>query len=218
MNIPKSLEFNSILEKLAERTVSEPGAKAARALTPQGDAGAARLLMEQTMEAETLLIKRPSYPVCSFAAIGAETRRMKTGASLSGGEILRVISVFRAAKLAAPLAKDDAAQMIPAMAKGLFYDDGLMKRVEECILSDEEIADGASAELSRVRREMRKENEFIKGKLQSMIRSQGESKYLQDAIITQRNGRYVVPVKSEYKANVSGIVHEKKRVGCDAVY
>ncbi len=213
MNIPKSLEFNRILEKLAERTVSEPGAIAARALSPQSDAAAVRLLMEQTMEAETLLIKRPSYPVCSFAAIGAELRRMKTGASLSGGEILRVNSVFRAAETAAPLAKDETAHIIPAMAKGLFYDDGLMKRVEDCVISDEEIADGASSELSRVRREMRKENEFIKNKLQSMIRSQGESKYLQDAIITQRNGRYVVPVKSEYKANVSGIVHEKSASG-----
>lgn len=213
MNIPKSLEFNSILEKLAERTVSQSGAQAARALRPVSEGETARILMEQTMEAETLLIKRPSYPVCSFAAIGAELRRMKTGASLSGGEILRVASVFRAAKQAAPLAKDETAQMIPALAKGLFYDDGMIKRVEDCVVADDEIADGASTELARVRREMRKENEFIKEKLQSMIRSQGESKYLQDAIITQRNGRYVVPVKSEYKANVSGIVHEKSASG-----
>lgn len=207
------MEFDNILEKLAEKTVSQAGAQAVLKIRPESTMEAARALMEKTMEAETLLLKRPSYPVCSFAVISAELRRMKTGASLSGGEILRVASVFKAAKLAAPLANDDSARIIPQMAKDLFFDDGLLKRVDDCIVSDEEIADGASQELARVRREMRRENEYIKDKLQSMIRSQGESKYLQDAIITQRNGRYVVPVKSEYKANVSGIVHEKSASG-----
>ena len=213
MNIPKSLEFDTILQKLADKTVSAAGAEAARTLRPEESADVVRYAMKKTMEAETLLIKSPSYPVCSFAGARAELKRMKTGASLSGGEILRVASIFRAARQAAPLAKDEDAEVIPQMARGLFYDEGLLRRVEDCIISDDEIADGASAELMRIRKAMRRENESIREKLQSMIRSQGDSKYLQDSIITQRSGRYVVPVKSEYKASVPGIVHERSASG-----
>lgn len=213
MNIPQALEFNSILERLAGKAVSPAGAQAARQLQPEGTLQAAQFLMKKTMEAETLLIKRPNYPLCSFSNIEAELKRMRTGASLSCAEILRVTSVFRAAKMAAPLAKDEGAEIIPGIAGGLYYDDAIIKRVDDCILSEEELADGASPELGRIRRAIRRENETIKEKLQSMIRSQGESKYLQDAIITQRNGRYVVPVKAEYKGNVSGIVHEKSASG-----
>ncbi|MEA4853317.1 MAG: endonuclease MutS2 [Christensenella sp.] len=213
MKIPKSLEFDTILERLAGKTMSRAAGDAARALTPEETPEGAQLLMRKTMEAETLLLKRPSYPICSFSAAAAELRRMKTGASLSGGELLRLASIFRAAKQAAPLAHDDTAQIIPGMAKRLVYDEGLLRRVEECVLAEDEIADAASSELTRVRRAMRKENEFIREKLQSMIRSQGDSKYLQDSIITQRGGRYVVPVKSEYKSSVPGIVHERSTSG-----
>lgn len=213
MNIPKSLEFNRILERLAEKAVSDAGKEAAIQIAPEETFEAAELAMKKTMEAETLLIKRPGYPLRAFSRIGAELRRMKTGASLSCGELLRVVGVFRAAKVAAPLAKDEGATLIPEIARGLYYDGNALKRITDCVLSEDELADDASSELSRVRRAMRRENEAVKEKLQSIIRSQGDSKYLQDAIITQRSGRYVVPVKSEYKNNVPGIVHEKSASG-----
>lgn len=202
-----------ILERLAEKTVSGAGAQAAKKIVPEETFEGAERAMKKTMEAETLLIKRPGYPLRSFSRIDAELKRMKTGASLSCGELLRVVSVFRAAKTAAPLAKDETAKMIPELARALYYDGQALKRITDCVLSEDELADDASAELSRVRRAMRRENESIREKLQSLIRSQGDSKYLQDSIITQRNGRYVVPVKSEYKGNVPGIVHEKSSSG-----
>ena len=120
MNIPQALEFNSILERLAGKAVSPAGAQAARQLQPEGTLQAAQFLMKKTMEAETLLIKRPNYPLCSFSNIEAELKRMRTGASLSCAEILRVTSVFRAAKMAAPLAKDEGAEIIPGIAGGLY--------------------------------------------------------------------------------------------------
>jgi len=160
-----------------------------------------------------MLIARPGYPLIAFSEISAELKRLKTGASLSAGELLRVAGVFRAAKYASPLRKDEEAQLIPYIASQLFCDDRALRRIEECILSEEEVADGASAELLRIRRAVRKENEAIREKLQSMIRGQNTSKYLQDAIITQRSGRFVVPVKAEYKGQVPGIVHEKSASG-----
>lgn len=213
MRIPKSLEFEKILERLAEKASSEPGAQAARNISPTADKAEAENHMALTLEAETLLVRRPGYPMRGFYTITAELKRMKTGAPLSAAELLRINSVMKAARHAAPLAKDEDTQMIPGMARGLFFDESFIRRVEEAIISETEIADGASAELSRIRRAIRKENEYIKDKLQSMIRAQKETKYLQDAIITQRGGRYVVPVKSEHKNSVPGIVHERSASG-----
>lgn len=213
MRIPKSLEFEQILEKLAQKTVSGAGAEAARSMMPSPDREEAIRQMRLTMEAESMLVSRPGYPLCAFSEIKAELKRLKTGASLSPGELLRVAGVFKAAKYAGPLSKDEKAQMIPNMAAQLFYDEHVLKRVDESIVSEEELADGASAELFRIRRAIQRENEFIREKLQSMIRGQSVSKYLQDAIITQRSGRYVVPVKAEYKGQVPGIVHEKSASG-----
>ncbi len=211
MKIPNSLEFNEILNRLAAYTVSPSGEKAVRCIVPSDNTEQVQELMRLSVEAETLLLHRPSNPMRAFYEIKEELKRMKTGASLGSGELLRLNSVFLAAKAAAPLAKDEETQRIPALAQLLFYDETLMRRVEESIVAEDEIADGASAELSRIRRAIRRENESIREKLQGMLRS--DSKFLQDNIITQRNGRYVVPVKAEYKGAVSGIVHEKSASG-----
>ena len=211
MKIPESLGFNKILELLAQKTLSEPGTAQAQNVLPTGDGGEARFLIEKTMEAEAILARRASYPVRAFSSVDAELKRMKMGAALSAKELLRVASVMRAAKHAADLQKSEEGQIIAAMAQGLFFDEAFLRRIAECILAEDEIADGASAELSRIRRAIRRENESIKDKLQSMLR--GNSKYLQDTVVTQRGGRYVVPVKAEHKGNVAGIVHEKSASG-----
>jgi DNA mismatch repair protein MutS2 len=182
-------------------------------LRPSYDGAQARTLMAETEEAETILMRRPGYPLRAFSAIGGELKRLKAGAVLSAGELMRVNSVMKAAKYAAPLSREEDSQIIAPLAGGLFYDEYFIKQVDECILSENEISDNASPELYRLRRAIKKENDFIKEKLQSMIRTQDGSKYLQDTIITQRNGRYVVPVKAEYKGNVSGIVHERSASG-----
>lgn len=216
MNLPKALEFKKILERLAEKAVSGPGKEAALTVWPESAFEAAELSMRKTMEAETMLIKRPGYPMRAFSNIEAELRRLKTGAALSCGELLRVAGVFRAAKAAGPLAKpakDENVTLIPELARGLYYDGAALKRITDCVLSEDELADEASPELARIRKAMRRENESIREKLQSMIRSQNDSKYLQDAIITQRGGRFVVPVKAEYRGNVPGIVHERSASG-----
>jgi DNA mismatch repair protein MutS2 len=213
MKTPTALEFEQILEKLAGKTVSVPGAAAAKKLRPESRKDKAELLMKKTMEAETLLIARPGYPVCAFSAVDAELKRLNMGASLSAGELLRVAGVFKAAKYAMPLGKDEKAEMIPYLAGQLFFDEYALRRVDESILADDEISDSASPELFRIRSAIRKENDGIREKLQSMIRGKETAKYLQEALITQREGRFVVPVKAEYKGNVSGIVHEKSASG-----
>jgi DNA mismatch repair protein MutS2 len=151
--------------------------------------------------------------VRAFSAIGAEWKRLKTGGLLSPGELLRVNSVLKAAKHAAPLAREGDTPIVAGLAASLFFDEAVIRRIDECILSETEIADTASSELARIRRAIRQEHDRIRERLQSMIRSQSNGKYLQDAIVTQRNGRFVVPVKAEHKGNVPGIVHERSASG-----
>ncbi len=211
MKIPNMIEFDRVLERLAQKTVSDPGEQAAKKIKPSIELREIEFSMQKTMEAEAIYLKNSKYPMRGFSFVNSELKRVKTGASLSPGELLRLSKVLKAAKHASFLAKDETAIIIPAMARELYYDDYITNRVDECIISDDEIADTASAELSRIRRAIRKENDFIKEKLQSMIRSQGN--FLQDAIVTQRSGRYVLPVKTEHKNNVPGIVHEKSASG-----
>ena len=96
---------------------------------------------------------------------------------------------------------------------GLIYDDGCVAEIDRAIESDDMVADGASAELARVRRRILAENDRIREKLSELIRSKEKSKYLQDAIITMRSGRYVVPVKQEYRSYVKGMVHGESGSG-----
>ncbi len=213
MNIPISLEFNLILEKVAQYALSTSGREVILKTTPTDDFDKACLLMEQTTQALNILIRHMHYPVRSFSAIEGELKRLNANASLSCGEILRVISVFKSAKHSAILAKESTENIIATLAQGLFYDERAIKHVDECIISEEDVADSASRELTHIRNSIRKENNFIKEKLQGMLKHQDDQKYLQEQIITQRNGRYVVPVKAEYKGQVAGIVHEKSASG-----
>lgn len=211
MRIPRTLEFESVLEMLAARTVSPPGASAARRLRPSDDEKTVRTQMEHTKEAEAIYLSLDKYPMTGFSAADSELKRLKMGASLSIPEILRVAGVMRAARhAAAALAKRDE-PYIPRLARHLVYDQGLLSRVDACIASEEELADDATPQLAKIRRSIRSENDKIQKRLQEMIRTHGQ--HLQDAIVTQRGGRYVLPVKAESRPNVPGIIHERSATG-----
>lgn len=211
MRIPRTLDFNEILEKLAGRTVSHPGHAQAVRIRPNDDEAAVRRQMEQTKEAESIYLSLDTYPLTGFSGISSELKRLKMGAVLSIPEIMRVAGVMKAARHAATvLARRDEAY-IPRLARHLVYDQGLISRVDACIISEDEIADDATPALARIRRQIRSENDRIQQRLQEMIRSHGA--FLQDAIVTQRGGRYVLPVKADSRGNVPGIVHERSATG-----
>lgn len=208
------LEFNIILERLAAKAVSYAGRNAALALMPQTDKEKVLRLMEETCEGETVLLGKTNYPLMSFDDITAELKRTKTGASLNTAELLRVNTVFKAAKKAKDsLAHEENITHLKNMAQNLYYDARVMNDIERCIVAENEISDAASPELYNIRRKIKKENEFIREKLSSVIRGKGFADKLQDAIITQRNGRYVVPVKQEYKNSIPGMVHDQSASG-----
>lgn len=210
MKVPNALEYGTILEMLADKTVSAGGADAARRLRPEADPEQVRRSMDHTMEAERVYLSQASSPMRAFARIGSQLRRLKMGATLSPGELLGLLSVMKAARQAAPLAAGDESYL-RSLAEDLVYDVPLMQRTETAIISEDEIADDATPELARIRRSIRRENESIRAKMQEMLKS--KSAYLQDAVVTQRSGRYVLPVRADQRANVEGIIHERSATG-----
>ena len=99
------------------------------------------------------------------------------------------------------------------MADNLFFDDAFIRKIDEAVMDDEHLADGASDELFRLRRSLARESDNLRDKLAKLTKTSGISEYLQDAIVTSRNGRYVVPVRAEHKKDVKGLVHDQSASG-----
>ena len=206
------LGFDKVREMLSACALSELGRKAALSLVPVAEKEAAAALLEETKEAEHLSIALASLPITSFDDVGAELSRLRLGVDLSCAELLRICTLHKAARRTSRGIPGDSSCLY-AMSKNLWYDEKLISRIDEAILSEEEIADNASPGLRDIRRRMRSENALVREKLTAIIRSKEQSAYLQDAIITSREGRFVVPVKQEFRSSVSGLVHGQSASG-----
>jgi DNA mismatch repair protein MutS2 len=209
----QTLEYDAILDMLGEKTVSASGKHLAEALMPTDRPEEAQRLMDETKEAETLLVRKTTYPVSSFDEPAGELKRLATGASLNCTELLRVNTVFKAARRTKKALAGETERYLAAMAEKLFCEEHIMREIDECVIGENELADTASDELFRIRKKIKQENEFIRSRLQTIIKSGALSKQLQDSIVTQRNGRYVVPVKAEHKGALPGIVHAQSASG-----
>ncbi len=211
----EKLEFNKILKMLESKALSDSGKEAALSLKPGININAVRILQSETLEAESTLMREPKTPMSSFSDISSETVRLKTGADLSCRELLRILGVLKAARRAkSGLSKQENSEnLLPKIAELLYYDSSLIKELDDAIISENELADNASPELFNIRRRIMRENEGIHEKLNSVIRSSHHKEHLQDAIITMRNGRYVVPVKQEYRRSLNGLVHDQSSSG-----
>jgi len=211
----KKLEFDKILGMLAAKALSDSGRDGALALSPKTDIDGVRHLQSETLEAEGILMRQPSSPMQSFSDISAEAARLKTGADLGCGELLRVIGVQKAARRAKKgiLSPDGSAKNLHRLAQMLYYDDAQIRDIDDAILSEDTLADTASPELHSIRKRILHENEGIREKLSAIIRSPQHKDHLQDAIVTMRGGRYVVPVKQEHKRSLKGLVHDQSASG-----
>lgn len=207
------LEFDKIREMLAERALSAPGQAAALALEPKTNAAAVKRLQAETLEAETVMMRAATSPMSGFSDISAEVARLKTGADLGCGELLRVLGVMKAARRARAGLKESSSELLWGYAQRLQFDERLMTDMDGAILGENVLADSASPELMRIRRSILRENEGVREKLSSIIRSPHLKDYLQDAIVTMRGGRYVVPVKQEHKRHIRGLVHDQSASG-----
>ena len=213
-NSLRKLELDRVLEMLSGCAGSIGGKEACLRLQPTADLEDVQLLLEQTTAAADLCTKKGNPVFGDVTDVSASLERANLGGSLQPKELLRIAGVLRCARnIRGYVSEDDKATVLDALFKALTPNKYLEDKIFGAILSEEEIADNASPELSDIRRHMRIQAGKIRDSLQKIISSPAYSKYLREPIITIRQGRYVVPVKAECKNDVPGLVHDVSATG-----
>lgn len=211
----KALELNKILELLAELTSCADSRENALAITPATELYDAQTLINQTDAAYVLLAKFGSPSFGALKNVNSSLARASAGGSLTMRELLDVGEVLRVIRSLSEwrFSQPGAQSVLDLYFASLMPNKTLENRIFTSIMSEEEMADSASPELASIRRKIKNRAQAIREKLESMVRSSHYQKFLQDAIITQRNGRFVVPVKNEYRGEVAGLVHDTSGSG-----
>lgn len=212
----KTLEFNKILERLSSYTDSETVKKRILEITPFTILDDAKAAQRETTEAVITSLKLGAPPVSlSVSNVLGAVKRTEMEGTLHTKELLeisRLLYVARRMKSYLGEAAEEC-KKLHEIEENIITAKALEDKINSCIISETEIADDASSELNTIRRKMRSLNGRIKETLNSMIHSAHYKKFLQDPIVTMRSDRYVIPVKSEYKGEVNGIVHDTSASG-----
>lgn len=211
----KKLELDKILELLAEQTASDGCREAALKLSPKTDYETITRELQKTDDAFQLSAKFGTPGFRKIKDVSGSLKRAQTGSMLSFRELLDTAAVLReTAALCDWFSQcENMENSLSEYFRGLVPVKPLERRISESILSEEEMADAASAELASIRRRIARQGQNIRDKLDNMIKSKTTRSYLQDAIVTMRDGRYVVPVRSEHKSDVPGLVHDTSATG-----
>jgi len=210
----QKLELHAVLQLLADQACSEEAKACCKALRPETDADDIRLLQEQTSAACKLMVQKGSPGLGGIKDVSESLARADRGGSLSAGELLKIAAVLRTARNVKNYAETDAvSSVLDPYFMDLMANKYLEEKIDHSILSEEEIADAASAELADIRRHIRIQSTKIRESLQKVISSPTYAKYLREPIITIRSDRFVVPVKSEFKGQVPGLVHDVSSSG-----
>ena len=208
------LELDQVLGLLSECAGSQGGKDACLKVRPSSDLEEVELMLQQTTAASDLCTKKGNPVFGDVTDVSASLERADRGGSLQPKELLRIAGVLRCARnIKGYVSEDEKETVLDTLFKALTPNKYLEDKIFGAILSEEEIADNASAELSDIRRHMRIQAGKIRDGLQKVISSPAYSKYLREPIITIRQGRYVVPVKSEFKNEVPGLVHDVSATG-----
>ena len=211
----KSLELDKIIARAAGMAVCSETKKKLLALQPLTDPDEVRFALSQTDAISSLLLKNGSPRFGGVEGVDKIVRRAVKGGVLSMGELLMVAGTLRNFQnLVAWYGLSDH-DMLPT--DDLFYalapQPGLEKQITDAILSPEEMADSASNTLFDLRRKIRATENSIRDKLDMIVRNQTTSRYLQEAVVSLRNGRYVVPVKAEHRGDIGGVIHDVSSTG-----
>lgn len=212
--ILETLEYDKITAMLETHARCQIGKERARKLEPLTELAELNAELDLTSEAEAVLFRLGQSPVDEFPDTRDTLKRIKAVSALSMRELLDIASCLRAIRIAkSALTKEPDQIRLASMAVNLPSYKFIEDELNRCILNEDEMFDGASPALSRIRRELRVANEKVREKLNSMIRSSTYQQYLQDPIITMRNGRFVIPVKQEYRKQIPGLIHDQSGSG-----
>ncbi len=212
----KALEYYKIIDRLAERASSPMGQELCRNLEPLTDLEEIRKMQTETADALTRLFRKGRISFGNAKDIRASLKRLEIGSSIGIVELLNVAGLLEnAGRIKAYGRKDRSDQpddSLDPMFDALEPLSLLSGEIRRCILSEEEISDDASAALRQIRRGMKTINDKIHSQLTSLITGSART-YLQDSVVTMRDGRYCIPIKSEYKNQVQGMIHDQSSTG-----
>ena len=211
----KSLEYDKVLAKLAEFTGCEDARLDALALKPESNLALANALLKQTVDAHMLLARFGGPSFGGLKNVNNALSRAAAGSVLNTRELLDIGEVLRVIRsLNQWRANNEGVECgLDSLFNALVPNKFLETAIFSAITAENEFSDNASPALADIRRKIRIQESNVREKLDKLTRSASYSKYLQEGIVTQRNGRYVVPVKAEHRANVPGLVHDTSSSG-----
>lgn len=211
----KVLEYGKIIEKLSSFASSQLCRDELSNLSAKTHLSEIEYLLKETSEALYIIKEKGPLPLGNFYALDNELARAEKGGALTMGELLRVLYNVNIASKVLSFMKSDLGDVpiVRGITELIFFPQSLRNEIERCILSEDEMADDASPQLRTLRRSIDRQKETIKNRINQIISSRDNQSYLQDALVTLRGGRYVIPVKQEYKTKISGIVHDQSGSG-----
>lgn len=211
----EALELNIVLDMLAAETSCRDAAEAAKSITPVFDMADAERLLSQTEDAFSLLARFGAPSFSGLRNVNNALHRAAAGGELNTYELLEIGATLRAVRSLSEWYGhcSGVRTALDYFFEGITVNKYLEDRIFSVIVSEDEISDKASDELFEIRRKMRAKANSVREKLDSMIHSVHYQKFLQEPIVTQRNGRFVVPVKSEHRGDVPGLVHDMSASG-----
>ena len=212
------LEYHKIIEMLASRATSHIGKAMCYDLYPANEVNTVKSRLDETSEAVSMIIQHSQPPIGPIYDLAISLKLATIGGCLSPKQLIEVGDGLRTGRVLKkfitgnetnhnkfPILYGLASQITPVVE--------LEKHIEVCIISESEISDNASSELKRIRKSIESKNASIRSKLEAMITSPAYQKFLQDPLVTIRQDRFVIPVKSEHKNHVKGLVHDQSAKG-----
>ena len=211
------LEFDKIIEKIAQFAETKIGKEEVRKLDVSTNQEGVKFMQEQTAQALSIIIEKGSPPLGGISDIKEYVKRGAVGGIISLKGLINCADTLRAARLLKNYVllnnNDRTYDLLEKLCEDIYTDKNIEDKIFSVIINEEEIADDASAELKKIRREIQIKSNSIKNKINSIVSSSTMQKYLQESIVTMRNDRYVIPVRKEYRSMVRGIIHDQSSTG-----
>lgn len=211
----KNLELDKILNLLSEKTSCESSKLQAKSIVPSSNIEVVNTLLKETSDAHMLIARFKSPSFTGLNDVSLAVKKASSGGTLSTTELLRIAANIRVFNLLGSF-KEQFLSLKTALDSRfdqIIPNKYLENQIKSCIVSEDEIADDASSELSSIRRKIRRTSESIRAQLDKMLRSPNIQKFLQENIVTIKSERFVLPVRAEFRKEISGLVHETSSSG-----
>ena len=212
----KTLEYNKIIDKLTEFAGSALAKEMCRNLQPSTDLYEIQALQKETSDALSRIYQKGAVSFRGVRDIRGSIKRLEIGAIIGINELLSICSLLDVCSKVKAYSRNDRdpdfEDSLEAMFQSLQPLTPVSSEIRRCIASEEELNDDASPALFKIRRSMRQINDKVHAQLQTMVNGSART-YLQDAVVTMRNGRYCIPVKAEHRGQIPGMIHDQSSTG-----